>query len=273
MDSYLPTTKKLVVKIKKLKDYLVKLDSAIIAFSGGVDSSTLAKVAFDVLGEGVVAVTAISPTYSCKELNEARKIAKKIGIKHIAVNTNEFNDKRFLRNQKDRCYWCKKELFSRLDSLKRKFKFRYVVDGSNYSDKFDHRPGFKANKEFKVISPFYDLKFTKTDVRSLARQLGLGFWNKPNQACFASRIPFNSRITVRRLKKVKKAERILQSFFGKNILLRGRDHGEILRIEIAKQEWTKLQKSDINTLARRLKKTGYKYITFDLEGYIPAGKR
>jgi uncharacterized protein len=257
-------------KYCKLKRQLNNLGSAVIAFSGGVDSSLLAKVAFDCLGKNAVAVTAKSITYSCLELKEANAFVKSIGIKHLIIDTGEFKNKRFINNQKDRCFFCKQELFSRLKSISVRLGLKYILDGTNKDDAKDIRPGQKANKQFNVISPLRDAGLTKEEIRSLCKKLGIDY-QKPQGACLASRIPFGEKITKQNLMKVARSEELLRDYFGSNVLFRAREHKEILRIEIAKKDWTKLKKSDINSLIHKLKKIGYKYITLDLEGYIPAG--
>jgi uncharacterized protein len=258
-------------KYLKLKRQISNLDSAVIAFSGGTDSSVLAKIVFDCLGENAVAVTAKSATYSSVELKAAKKIAKLIGIKHIVIRTNEFKDKKFTSNPPNRCYWCKHELFAKLRLFADKCKIKNILDGANRSDCFDVRPGFIANKQFKIISPFLECSLTKKDIKNLAKKFNLPV--KTPNACLASRIPFNCKITVEKLKKVEKAENILKEYFGNGKILRARDHENILRIEIENKAWTKLKRSSANALVKKLKRIGYKYITLDLEGYIPAGLR
>lgn len=265
--------KKIINKYNKLKSYLRDLESVLVAFSGGLDSSLLSKIAYDVLGSKVIAVTAISNTYPKREYIGAKKITRHIGIKHITIKTNEFKNKKFIANNPNRCYFCKKELFSQLKLIAEKYKIKHIIDGSNLSDKADIRPGEKANQEFNVISPLYVSGFTKDDIRDLAKYLNLNFWDKPAEACLASRICFNDKITPRKLKMVEKAEDILKASFGRDFLVRARHHDDVLRIEIEKENWTKLQKSDITKVINKLKKVGYRYITLDLEGYIPAGKR
>jgi uncharacterized protein len=258
-------------KYNQLKNFLKDLGSVVIAFSGGLDSGFLCKVSFEVLGDKAVAVTAISPTYPLWDLKEAKKIAQEIGIKHILINTDEFKNKNFLKNSYNRCYWCKRELFSKLKKIAEDLKYKFILDGTNYQDKYDHRPGMKANKEFGVISPLYECKFNKEDIKKLAKFLKLSFWNKSSGTCLSSRIPFGERITLKRLKRIEKAESILKDFLEKNVLIRARDHQKILRIEIENNK--DLFKKDTDKIIKELKKIGYKYITLDLEGYIPAGKR
>jgi uncharacterized protein len=280
----------LKTKYEYLQKYLKKLGSAIIAFSGGVDSGLLAKVGFDILGEKVIAVTATSPTYPVDDYKQAKRIAKEIGIKHIVIKTYEFKDKKFIANPLRRCYWCKKELFFRMRRIADRYKVKYIIDGTNYDDRDDHRPGLEANKEFKIISPLYECQFSKSDVKLLAKHLGLSFWDNPSGTCLSSRIPFGEKITLARIKRIEKAEKILRDFVDKKTLLRARDHKDILRIELEQQRWIKFNKSVLDKMLRQLKKIkfnksvldkmlrqlkklGYKYITLDLEGYIPAGKR
>jgi uncharacterized protein len=258
-------------KYTHLKNFLKKLDSVVIAFSGGLDSGLLCKVSFEVLKDRAIAVTGVSPTYSEWELKEAKRMVREIGIRHIIIKTNEFKNKNFLRNSFNRCYWCKRELFSKIKEIAKRESFGYVLDGTNYQDRDDHRPGLKANKEFGIISPLYECKFNKDQIRRLAKFLNLSFWNRPSGTCLASRISFGEEITFRRLKKIEKAEDVLRKFLGQDILFRARDHRDILRIEIEKNET--LFKKKIERIVKDLKKLGYRYITLDLEGYLPAGKK
>jgi uncharacterized protein len=260
-------------KYNQLKNFLKKLDSVIIAFSGGLDSGLLCKISFDVLKDRAIAITGVSPTYPKWELEEAKRITKEIGIRHIVINAEEFKNKNFLRNNFRRCYWCKRELFSKLKEFAKKEGFKYILDGTNYQDKDDHRPGLEANKEFGIISPLYECKFNKDQIRRLAKLLNVSFWNKPSGTCLSSRIPFGEKITLKRLRKIEEAENILRKFFSKDTLFRARDHGKILRIELEKNEVLFRKKKRIKQIIEKLKKIGYRYITLDLEGYLPAGKR
>ncbi|UCG34764.1 MAG: ATP-dependent sacrificial sulfur transferase LarE [Candidatus Omnitrophota bacterium] len=265
--------KSLENKYQKLKKLLLDIGSGVIAFSGGKDSGLLAKVAYEVLGKNIFAVTAYSPTYPSWENKDSSKIAREIGISHLIIHTEEFKDNKFIRNHTDRCYWCKRELFSKIRKIADKKGNKYILDGTNFDDKDDIRPGLKANKEFSVRSPLYECKFRSQDIQDLARRLGLSFWDKPSGTCLSSRIPFGQEISLGRIKKVGEAEMFLRGFFGPKVLFRARDHGDLLRIEVANWEWTKMRKSDITKIVRKLKEIGYKYVTLDLEGYIPAGKR
>lgn len=258
-------------KYTALKKRISGLGSVAVAFSGGTDSAVLSKIAFNCLGKNAIAVTAKSATYTLEDLKNAVKEAKSIGIAHIIVKTNEFKDAKFISNQRNRCYWCKRELFSTLKKVSGKYRIKNILDGTNSDDTSDVRPGFRANKEFGVISPFLECGITKEEIKKLAKKLGVAV--KPPNACLASRIPFNEKITAEKLKKIEKAESILKKYLGDKVILRCRDCGCILRIEMENKQWTKFLNSGINNLVKKIKKIGYKYITLDLEGYIPAGLR
>ncbi len=254
-------------KIEKLKDILSSLDSVLIAYSGGVDSTFLLKVAKDTLKkEKVLAVTADSPTLSGKELSSAKDMAKSLGVNHLVVKTDEFKDVDFVNNNSDRCYWCKKELFSKLNNLAEKNGLNYVVDASNFSDTSDYRPGLKAAKELQIRSPLIEASLTKKEIRKLSKKLGLPTWNIPSNACLSSRIPYGSKITIKKLRKIEAAEEALKrEGFGQ---LRVRDYGKIARIEVLAEDLPKLLKKRVrDRITRSLKKIGYVYITADLEGY------
>ncbi len=258
-------------KYTVLQKKIIRLQSAVVSFSGGADSSVLAKVVFNCLGKNAIAVTAKSATYASTDLKEAIKTAELIGIKHIIIKTAELKNKNFINNPLNRCYWCKRGLFAELKKLADKYNIKNVLDGTNRDDCRDVRPGFKANKEFGIISPFLECGITKADIKKLAKKLKLS--PKAPNACLASRIPFYVKITPEKLERIERAESILKTYLPGGNILRCRDHNDILRIETKNKQWTKLGNSDINNLVKKLKKTGYKYITVDLEGYIPAGLR
>jgi uncharacterized protein len=264
----------LIKKYHRLQKFLAGLDSAVIAFSGGVDSGLLAKIAYSVLKNKIIAITANSALYTLEDSQHAVYAAKEIGIKQQTIFTQELENKSFKRNLEDRCYWCKKELFSELKKIAVKNKFKHILDGTNYDDVTkDKRAGLRANKELGVISPFYECEFRSKEIVSLAKHLKLSFWKRPKGTCLASRISCGDPITLRKLETVALAEKILKKFLGADILLRARDHKDILRVETEKRNWTKLKKSDINSIVKKIKKLGYKYVTVDLEGYVPSGLR
>jgi uncharacterized protein len=242
-------------------------DGVVIAFSGGVDSSTLAMVSHGILQEKAVAVTAVSPTYPVEELEEAKKIAQKIGIKHILIETNELSFEEFVKNPEDRCYHCKKELLSQVIDFAQKIGFNAVFEGTNFSDLHGHRPGFKAVREEGVYSPWVVTRFTKEEIRAIAKKLHLPVHDKPSLACLASRIPFGERITAERLDRIEKAEQIVKNIVGVR-QLRVRDHNDLARIELGRDERNLLFNLEVmDKLAGELKRLGFKYVTTDLEGY------
>ncbi|MBI5874046.1 MAG: ATP-dependent sacrificial sulfur transferase LarE [Candidatus Omnitrophica bacterium] len=256
---------KLDTKLRKLKARLRRLGSVLVAYSGGVDSSLLLKVALQVLGDNVLAVTALSETYPAAELECARNLAIKLRARHKVIRTRELESRDFARNPVNRCYYCKKELFARLGSLAKKNDLRFVVDGSNVDDLVDYRPGARAKEEFGVVSPLQEAGLTKKDVRHLSKKMGLGTWCKPALACLASRIPYHSRIDKKRLLRIDKAENALRKEFCFRGNLRVRDYGEEARIEADKKEIRKLL--CVSKVERLLKPLGYKKVIIDPKGY------
>lgn len=260
----------LTQKLEKLKSFITEKgrEGVVIAFSGGVDSSTLAAVSFEVLGGKAVAVIANSPTYTPEELEDAKKIAKDIGIKMFVIETNELENPDFNSNPENRCYYCKKELLKNLVDFTHAIGFKAVFEGINFSDLADHRPGFKAVQEAKdVYSPWMINRFTKAEIRQVAKQMGLSTHDKPALACLASRIPFNEKITAEKLIRVFKAEQAVKALAGVK-QVRVRDHNGLARIEIAKAERALFCSVVVqDKVALELKKLGFKYVTFDLEGY------
>jgi len=253
-------------KINKLKKILKDMGSLIIAFSGGVDSSFLLKVAENVLGKNVIAVTAKSLTYPKREFEDAKRIARSLNCRQIIIDSNEMKIKEFRNNPKNRCYFCKKELFLKLISIKNKYNFNFVVDGTNYDDLNTFRPGLKALKELGIRSPLAEAGLTKEEIRKYSRLLNLTTWNKPSFACLSSRFPYGEEITKSKLKKIENAEDFLRSLGFRQI--RVRYHYPIARIEIEKEEIPKILQSNIREkMIKKLKKIGFEYITLDLEGY------
>lgn len=241
------------------------MSSALVAYSGGVDSTFLLKVASGVLPKDkILAVTANSPTYPPAELAFARKIAKLLGVRHKVIATSEFKNKEFIKNPVNRCYFCKKELFAELKNIASHEKLNFVLDASNVSDKLDLRPGNKAKRELNVRSPLVEAGFTKEEIRKVSKKLGLSTWDKASLACLASRIPYGTRITKEALQKVNRGENILREMGFRQVRLR--HYNGLCRIEVAKNQVNELL-TKRNQVVDKLKKLGYNYITVDLEGY------
>ena len=253
-------------KLADLKSTIESMGSVLIAFSGGVDSTFLSRVAFDVLKDRALAVTAASATYPQVEFLEAKKLAKEIGIKHEIVISEELDIPGFSENTPDRCYYCKGELFSKLREMADQRGFKHVADGSNFDDLNDYRPGMKAAAELGVRSPLEEVKLTKTEIRELSKIMKLSTWNKPAFACLASRFPYGSRITQERLARVDKAEQFLRDLGIWQLRVRHHDH--IARIEVSKEDMPKFVEDEIRKkVVKKFKELGYTYVTMDLGGY------
>jgi uncharacterized protein len=252
-------------KLKNLKDYIKKLKNVIVAYSGGVDSTFLLKITSETLGrDNVMAVIGVSPTYTEEERKFAEKFCKDNKIKYFLIETEEFKNEKFIENPPDRCFWCKKELFRKIERIRKKYNFNFIIDGTNKDDEKDYRPGEKAKEIYNVISPLKECGLNKKDIRELSKKLNLPTWNKPQMACLASRIPYGEKITEERLKRIEKGEKFLYSLGFK--IVRLRDYKELVRIEVDKSEIENVFKNK-GRIIKKLKKLGYKYITVDLEGY------
>jgi len=253
-------------KFQLLKDIIKKRGSAAIAFSGGVDSTFLIKVAHEVLGDKLIAVTATSSTYPERELKEAIKYASDMGVKHIIISSEELEIEGFASNPKNRCYYCKKELFTKIKKVAIENGVEYVFDGSNLDDIGDYRPGMQAAKELEVVSPIKEAGLTKADIRELSKELGLPTWNKPSFACLSSRFPYGNKITLPKLRMVDRAEQFLLDMGIRQV--RVRHHGEIARIEVSPEEREQFFSVEImDKIGTEFKKIGFTYVTFDMLGY------
>jgi uncharacterized protein len=257
----------LETKTKKLKEIVQSMKRVVVAFSGGVDSTLLLKVAYDSLGDdNVIAVTALSPLYPERELTGVKKLIQTVGARHRLIQSNELEIPGFSKNPPNRCYYCKKKLFAELLDLAKEESILFVVEGSTLDDDKDHRPGKMAVQELGIRSPLREASFTKAQVRELSKTLGLPTWDKPSFACLASRFPYGEEITEEGLKMVDAAEDYLFDLGFKQV--RVRHYGNLARIEILKEEMARLMNGSLREeLVNRLKRIGYHYITLDLQGF------
>lgn len=257
-------------KTATLRDFFQRLDGVLVAFSGGVDSTLVLKIAKDVLGDRATAVTAASPTLPREELATVRQLSEEIGARLIVASTNQLDVEEFVRNDATRCYHCKTDLYRLLAPIKQTTGIATIVDGTHVDDLSDDRPGLQAAEEFGVRSPLVEAGFRKADVRTLAKTLGLSNWNKPAAACLSSRIPRGMKITEEKLQRVEQAERLLKEEGLRQV--RVRDHEGIARIEVDPNEIPEfLDPVRRNRLTRGLKALGFQFVTLDLEGYRQGG--
>ncbi len=253
-------------KLSDLKGILSSLKSLCIAFSGGVDSTFLLRIAKDTLGDDVLAVTATSPTYPQHELEEAINLARQIGARHLIISSNELDIAGFSENTTDRCYFCKNDLFRKMREEAVKYGIENIADGSNYDDQKDYRPGRKAAKELGVLSPLVEAGITKEDIRYLSKCLGLSTWNKPSLACLSSRIPYHEAITEEKLRRVEKAEAFLRGLGFTQF--RVRHHNDLARLEFTSEEMSLLSSAEVrSSIHAALKALGFIYVTVDILGY------
>jgi len=254
-------------KLTSLERRLSSLGSAVIAYSGGLDSTFLAKVAHDVLGQKALAVTACSETYPIREQEKALETAREIGLRHRLIQTSELEIPGFTDNPVDRCYFCKNELFSTLRKTAAEEGLLHILDGTTADDLGDLRPGRRAAAELGVISPLLEAGLKKTEIRVLSKKLGLRTWDKPASACLASRIPYQSAITPEKLRQIELAEEHLRSLG--IVQCRVRHHGEVARIEVAAEDIPRVCGPLRLEIVSCLRSLGFIYVTVDLSGYRP----
>src|SRR4028118_559470 len=258
--------KMLLQKLEQLKTLFTEMEMALIAYSGGVDSTLVAKIAYDVLGDRALAVTAESPSLLPEELEDARIQAATIGIIHELVKTHEMDNPNYTSNPVNRCYFCKSELHDTLKPLALQRGYPYVVDGVNADDLGDYRPGIQAAKERGARSPLAEVGVTKAEVRQLSKHLGLPWWDKPAQPCLSSRFPYGEEITVNKLQRVGRAEIYLRKLGLSN--LRVRSDGDTARIELPSEQIKEfVLTTDLSTLVSAFQEFGFVYVTLDLEGF------
>src|SRR5437763_5316421 len=253
-------------KFEHLQTILRDMESVLVAYSGGVDSALLLKVAYDVLGSRAMGVIASSPAYAAEETEEALAVAEQMGISVITLETHELEDERYITNDFNRCYFCKTELFTQLEPVAKQHNVRFIAYGVNKDDDGDFRPGQRAAREFSVRGPLKEADMGKREIRAVAHLLDVPVWDKPAMACFSSRIPYGSKVDVTSLQMIYKAEKLLHELGFHQ--LRVRHHDKIARIEVERSELPRLVEEEMSRkVTDGLRKIGYTYVTVDLLGY------
>ena len=266
MNGFQAPTAAQLEKYDALLASLRSLGSALVAFSGGVDSAFLLVAAKEALGENVAAATASSPTFPEREQREAEAFCRERGIRQVVFPSHELEMESFVRNPKNRCYVCKRSLFSQILDIQREQGLAAVLEGSNLDDEGDYRPGMQAVKELGILSPLRACGFTKADIRALSKHLGLPTWNKQSFACLSSRFPYGDPIRVEKLGMVDRAEQLLLDLGFTQV--RVRVHGNLARIELPPEQFPRFMQDDVRLrVARELKQIGFAYVSLDVLGY------
>lgn len=253
-------------KLNRLRSLFAEMNSVVIGFSGGVDSTVVAAVAHEVVGHRALAIIARSESYPADELALATELARERGWNFRIIETHEMDNPDYRRNTGDRCYFCKKELFTRLTEIAQSEGFTHLAYGANFDDKSDHRPGARAAVELSIRSPLHEAGLTKADVRAVAQKLGLPNWNKPAMACLSSRIPYGTAVTPEVLSRIERAEQNLRRLGFSQ--LRVRDHAQVARLELPEEDWHKLlDPLLLRQAVKAIKGVGYLYVSLDLQGF------
>ncbi|MBW4472302.1 MAG: ATP-dependent sacrificial sulfur transferase LarE [Stenomitos rutilans HA7619-LM2] len=256
----------LLDKLEKLNTLFAGMERALIAYSGGIDSTLVAKIAYDALGDRALAITAVSPSLLPEDLEDACVQAAEIGIAHELAQTHEMDNPNYTANPANRCYFCKSELHDTLRPLALERGYPYVIDGVNADDLFDYRPGIQAAKERGARSPLAEVGISKVEVRELAKHLGLSCWDKPAQPCLSSRFPYGEEITIAKLQRVGRAEAMLRRMGLRTF--RVRSEFDTARIELPAEQLKEfVLTTDLPTLVEKFQSVGFLYVTLDLEGF------
>ncbi len=253
-------------KLERLRAAVKGYGSALVAFSGGVDSTFVLRIAVEQLGARALAITALSASVSSDEADEASALAATLEARHVVVDSHELDDPRYTANPSNRCYFCKTELYALTEKARAEHQLSVVLDGFNADDKKDHRPGHQAAREHKVISPLADAGLTKNEIRAWSHRLGLPTWDKPQLACLASRLPYGTQVTVERLNQVGRAERALRGLGFK--VFRVRYHQEVARLEVSADELSRLMNPELRAqVDQAVKAAGFTFVAIDLEPF------
>lgn len=259
-------TPTLETKVTRLRECVREMERVVVCFSGGVDSTFLLAAAVDVLGDDALALTAVSPSLPAEEGEDTRRLAAKLGARHLLIETDEVDDPRYAANPINRCYFCKTEVYGKAIQHAKRLGFAHVLDGFNVDDRQDLRPGRKAARELGVRSPLDELGFTKTDIREAARRINLPVWDKPALACLSSRFPYGTEITRERLSQVAHCERVLRRLGFR--IYRVRYHDTTARIEVGSDEIPRLLGAEIREqVTREFRDAGFAHVAVDLQGY------